>query len=310
MPGGRTRTSSATSSSSRRHDSTRADGVQSIDARGGGGLDAVPGAAAHADRHHRHSEPPADPAAADDPGRAAGRASDIVARFALARMRFVGAPLGAPGGGADRGDLPGSTGASRRGEVVTPSSRPRTIELGYTSPPGVVERTPTTRPIASQRRWGARSTRSRCASSPATCSTASAPRRTSASRPARRTFSIPRAAGLDARARRPGWERGDLQAFIKVGSDDRNFYMYRAPAQHHARWEPEMVVDLDVWRRPPGRRSRALARGALPPSGAAECGRRPDWPTWPARAATSSTWPNPGVNPPNLAAAQELSAGI
>ena len=38
------------------------------------------------------------------------------------------------------------------------------------------------------------------------------------------------------------------EAFIKLGSDDRNFYLYRAPA-HTTTWEPEMVIDLEVWRR-------------------------------------------------------------
>ena len=41
------------------------------------------------------------------------------------------------------------------------------------------------------------------------------------------------------RGRGPGWEEGELQAFLKVGSDDRNFYLYRAPARTTT-WEPEM----------------------------------------------------------------------
>ena len=31
------------------------------------------------------------------------------------------------------------------------------------------------------------------------------------------------------RGRGPGWEEGDLQAFLKLGSDNDNFYLYRAP---------------------------------------------------------------------------------
>ena len=50
------------------------------------------------------------------------------------------------------------------------------------------------------------------------------------------------------RGRGAGWEEGDFQAFIKLGSDDRNFYLYRAPARSTT-WEPEFTIDLEVWRR-------------------------------------------------------------
>ena len=36
---------------------------------------------------------------------------------------------------------------------------------------------------------------------------------------------------------RAGWEEGDLQAFLKLGSDNDNFYLYRAPAKSTT-WEP------------------------------------------------------------------------
>ena len=54
----------------------------------------------------------------------------------------------------------------------------------------------------------------------------------------------------------PGWEEGDLQAFIKLGSDDENFYLYRSPARSTT-WEPEAVIDLETWRR-----LRAVAENA------------------------------------------------
>ena len=72
------------------------------------------------------------------------------------------------------------------------------------------------------------------------------------------------------RGRGPGWEEGDLQAFIKVGSDDRNFYLYRAPARSTT-WEPEFLIDLEAWRRLRGRaRGRAgstATAGREPPCG-------------------------------------------
>src|SRR5205823_108121 len=48
------------------------------------------------------------------------------------------------------------------------------------------------------------------------------------------------------RGRGPGWEDGDLHAYIKAGKDQDNFYLYHAPARTIS-WDPEMVVDLDRW---------------------------------------------------------------
>src|SRR5438094_695265 len=48
------------------------------------------------------------------------------------------------------------------------------------------------------------------------------------------------------RGRGPGWEDGDLHAYIKAGKDQNNFYLYHAPARTNS-WDPEMVVDLDRW---------------------------------------------------------------
>jgi hypothetical protein len=70
-----------------------------------------------------------------------------------------------------------------------------------------------------------------------------------------------------ARGRGPGWEERELEAFIKVGSDDRNFYLYRAPA-HTTTWDPEMVVDLDTWRDLRAQLEQRWLSGA-PPSGSA-----------------------------------------
>src|SRR5262249_665904 len=50
------------------------------------------------------------------------------------------------------------------------------------------------------------------------------------------------------RGRGPGWNEGDFQAFIKLGSDAQNFYLYRTPARSDT-WEPEAIIDLDTWRR-------------------------------------------------------------
>src|SRR5262249_45873825 len=50
------------------------------------------------------------------------------------------------------------------------------------------------------------------------------------------------------RGRRNGWgSNGELNAFIKVGRDENNFYLYRTDVQSGetaAAWEPEVRVDL------------------------------------------------------------------
>ena len=109
------------------------------------------------------------------------------------------------------------------------------------------------------------------------------------------------------RGRGPGWEEGDLQAFIKLGSDDRNFYLYRAPAAKSTTWEPEFVIDLETWRRLRAElENRWLQRA--PPSGADECGEAdpnayvacegPTWCTWPIPASIRPISPRSRRSPP------------
>lgn len=109
----------------------------------------------------------------------------------------------------------------------------------------------------------------------------------------------------------PGWNDGRLRAYVKVGADAYNFYMYRAPASTAA-WDPEMVIDLQTWR--DLRQQVEVQRlNQLPPDSS-------DW----RRCGGDSTAyvactqdlsylvqvRDPLVNPPNLAAVQELAAGI
>jgi cell surface protein SprA len=49
-----------------------------------------------------------------------------------------------------------------------------------------------------------------------------------------------------ARGRGAGWDNGDFEAYIRVGSDASNFYQYAAPAST-VTWLPEMVVSLRKW---------------------------------------------------------------
>ena len=230
---------------------------------------------------------------------------DIVARFAMARLRFVGSPW------VRRSDTPilGLTGATGEphGEIVTSivSTENRT-DLGYESPPGVTDNVArrggdqqsegtqinetSLRLIGRDLRLGER---------------AEAYLRFPAGAQNLLTY---RTLRVWMRGRGPGWNEGDLQAYIKFGSDNNNFYLYRAPARSDT-WEPEFTVDLETLRRLRADVENRWLSGQ-PPSGAAECG------TQDTGAYVACDGPylvhvaDPGINPPNLAAVQEIGAGI
>jgi hypothetical protein len=230
---------------------------------------------------------------------------DTVARFALARLRFVGSPW------TRRSETPilGLTGATGEphGEVSTSVvSTENQVDLGYESPPGVRDNVSrvggdrdaqgtqinekSLRIIGRDLRVGER---------------AEAYLRFPAGAQNLLTY---RDLRVWMRGRGPGWEEGDLQAFLKLGSDNDNFYLYRAPARSLT-WEPEFVLDLETFRRLRAEVEDRWLRGE-PPSGAAECG------TTEPTAYVACDGPylvhvaDPGINPPNLAAVQEVSAGI
>lgn len=229
--------------------------------------------------------------------------TDIPARFAVARMRFVGAPW------VRRAETPiagisGATGEAH-GEIITAIVSTENVELGYTSPPGTgnltADRNPGQGSLGTQ--INEKSLRL-IARDLAVGERAEAYLRFPAGPQNLLNY---RELRVWARGYGEGWERGDLEAFVKLGSDDRNFYLYRAPAKTTT-WEPEFVIDLDAWRR-----LRAVAEARWlngdPPSGAAECGGDPT-----AYVVCEGPYlvhvGTPGVNPPNLAAVQELSAGL
>ena len=232
-------------------------------------------------------------------------APDIVARMAMARLRFVGSPW------TRRSETPilGLTGAigEPHGEIGTSvvSTENRT-DLGYESPPGVLE--------SSNRRGGDRESQGTqinekslriLATDLRLGERAEAYLRFPAGAQNLLTY---RTLKVWMRGRGPGWEEGDLQAFLKLGSDNDNFYLFRAGA-HSTTWEPEFVIDLEVLRRLRAEVESRWLRGEQP-SGAAECG------TGDTGAFVACEGPylvhvrDPGINPPNLAAVQEVSAGI
>ena len=278
-----------------------------VGGRPGPGLQvgALPGADAPADRHHRHAEPAPDPADAPDRrGAADAGEPDVVARspwpasisWGPAWVRRSETPDRRPGGLAGQ--------AHRRGDRVDRVHRERD-RPGIHLAAGRVRGDPEAGSGHLQRRADQR---------------AVAPRDRPGAQPGDRGEAYLRfPAGPQnmlayrelrfwARGRGPGWEERELEAFIKVGSDDRNFYLYRAPA-HTTTWEPEMVVDLDVWRELRAQVEQRWLSGA-PPSGSAACGTNDPNAYVACKGPYLVHLGDPGINPPNLAAAQELSTGI
>jgi hypothetical protein len=230
---------------------------------------------------------------------------DIVAKLALARVRFVGSPW------TRRADTPiagisGSIGLPHGEVAVSTVSTENRTDLGYTSPPGITDDV--------SREGGDRSAQGTQINEKSLRVIA---RELGVNERAEAYLRFPagpqnlltyRSLRVWMRGRGPGWEEGDLQAFLKVGSDDRNFYLYRAPARSVS-WEPEFIIELETWRRLRAQLENLWLSGA-PPSGAAECGtENPD-----AFVACEGPYlvhlADPGINPPNLAAVQEVSAGI
>ncbi len=110
------------------------------------------------------------------------------------------------------------------------------------------------------------------------------------------------------RGRGSGWSEGDLEAFLKMGSDDNNFYFYRTPASTTS-WEPEAVINLDIWRELRSQVEVQWLQG-LPPSGSAQCGAGDSTAYVACNGPYLVQVADPGINPPNLAAVQQISAGI
>ncbi len=88
------------------------------------------------------------------------------------------------------------------------------------------------------------------------------------------------------RGRGPGWEEGDLQAFIKLGSDNDNFYLYRTAAKstHLGAGGGHRSGDLATT---PRRRGEPMAERAAAIGGSGMRRRSSiPMPTWPAKGRT------------------------
>ncbi len=115
-----------------------------------------------------------------------------------------------------------------------------------------------------------------------------------------------------ARGRGPGWEDGDLEFYLKVGKDADNFYLYHTPARTSS-WEPEVVMTLDRWIALRAHIQQAWLAGDTPhvyPG----CPDSTIVPNDTAYVMCDGPYiahvKDPGVSPPNLAAVQEVAAGM
>lgn len=232
-----------------------------------------------------------------------GRPTETVL-FGLARMKLVGARWLK----RSRTPIAGIHGAlgQPHGEVVASVVSTENRDLGYVSPPGVIDQAD--RRGASfevgQTQINERSLRL-LARGLAAGERAEALLRFTTE--GDRDFRNYRELRVWARGRGAGWEDDDLQFYIKAGKDENNFYMYRTPV-NTASWEPEVIVQLQRWIDLRTRVEEAWLRQEAP-SGAAECGGD-------SLAFVACDGPylvhmrNPGTAPPDLSAVQELAVGI
>lgn len=113
------------------------------------------------------------------------------------------------------------------------------------------------------------------------------------------------------RGRGSGWDEGDYRAYIRVGTDDGNFYQYSAPARTTT-WNPEAIIDLNEW---VTLRTALEIRflGGQPADSAQRVACGGDTVST-AYVACSDGYvvylSDPAVRPPNLSAVQEFAAGI
>jgi len=229
---------------------------------------------------------------------------DVVARFAMARARFIGAPW------VRRADTPlvgiSSTTASPSGTMFAAVISTEDVALGYESPPGVTNQT-----AANSNGQSAQGVQINEKSLRIVATALNTGERAEAYQrfpSGAQNLLKYQQVQVWFRGRGDGWASGDLRAYFKIGSDDRNFYLYLTPALSTT-WDPQALISIPEWRQLRADIEQRWLNGD-PPSGAAACGIGDPL----AYVACSGPYvvqvADPGVNPPNLASAQELSAGI
>ncbi|HUL50205.1 MAG TPA: cell surface protein SprA [Gemmatimonadales bacterium] len=115
-----------------------------------------------------------------------------------------------------------------------------------------------------------------------------------------------------ARGRGAGWDTGDLEFYIKAGKDQANFYFYHTTASTTT-WDPEVVVDFSRWLTLRSHIELAWLQGQ-PPHVFAGCPDSTLVPFDTSYIACDGPYivhvHDPATAPPNLAAVEEIAAGI
>ena len=227
-----------------------------------------------------------------------------VIRFAFAMLRLTGAPWIARAPAPIQG-VSGST-AESQGSVIVSSISTQDIEVGYTPPPGVaqVPADIASNPAQLAQQVNEKSLRITATSLAGGQRAEGYNRLTSGSQ----NLQAYRQLRVWVRGHGPGWDGGPMRAYVKVGSDAFNFYMYQAPA-NSTNWDQEMVVDLDTWRRLRTEIELRVYRNEAP-SGAEACGAGDPTAFVACDGGYLVQVRDPHVNPPNLVAIQEVAVGM
>jgi hypothetical protein len=232
---------------------------------------------------------------------------DRKALFALARMRFLGAPWTRRSERPITGIAGATSGAT--GEVVASTVSTENLELGYESPPGVRGQRNEKGSGGTGNQINERSLRLIARGID------SAQRAEAYFRFASGAQNLLRYRQLRAwvRGRGPGWNLGgrDFVAYLRLGSDSRNFYQYTAGADTTT-WEPELRIDLERWRTLRASiESRRLNGLSADSAARVACGGDPVSDAYVLCDGPYLAYiEDPAVNAPNLARVQELAAGI
>lgn len=232
--------------------------------------------------------------------------SDATLYFALGRLHLVGAPW------VKRATTPiagiaGSVGTGLGEVVVSTVSTENAVDLHYVPPPGVTDQGATQ---SGSLQLGTTQINER--SLRVIGSQVGVGQRAEAYYQfpeGQRNFLGYRQLHVWARGRGAGWNNHQLSFYIKVGQDENNFYMYRAPADTTT-WLPDKVVDFSRWQAMRADIERRFLGGQRP-SGAATCGG--DTLAY-VECDSTRTYivhvRDPGVAPPNLAQVRELAVGL
>ena len=229
--------------------------------------------------------------------------------FALSRVRLVGATW------LKRAETPiaglGGDRATGLGEVVASAVSTENRDLGYAPPPGVVDEA-----ARADQSFQVGTTQINEQSLRLLASGLQPGQRAEAftrfGAEGDKNFLKYRQLRVWARGRGPGWEDGDLEFFLKVGKDADNFYFYHTPARTSS-WEPEVVIDLDRWVALRARIQQAWLSGDVPHvyPGCPDSTLVPDDTAYVmCDGSYIAHVRQPGGAPPNLAAVQEVAAGI